>query len=78
MSRKMKIKLKPEKAKIKLKSGDDSPLLPEAQMQALLAATLARAVPSELDHRALEGGQVDASARTLLDESTAMAPEAAK
>ena len=53
MSRKMKIKLKRGKAKIKLKSGDNSALLPEAHMQALLAATLARAVPSELDQRVL-------------------------
>ena len=49
MSKKLKVKLKPGKTKIKLKTKDGTALLPEAQMGALLGAAFAHAAsPAQL------------------------------
>ena len=49
MSKKLKVKLKPGKAKIKLKSKGGAALLPEAQMGALLGAAFAHtASPAQI------------------------------
>lgn len=78
MSRKLKIKLKRGKAKIKLRSGDGEALLPDAQMQALLGAVLARAVPSELDRLALGHAEPEAPPRVMLEEHRGTASDAAE